>query len=110
MSDKDEQQQAGAQKHYDIEPGIRHIFKLREESAPRESWRPPPSSCSRSMPILRHQGSFRFSLARYQAVASHYHSVIVEVTPEPNPEDPRRWSCSLPHGWMIAEQYPRENP
>ena len=105
MSDKNEVAKKLADKHYDIEPGISRIFKWRGEPELEEvvgtpikllevNVDPPPSGI---MPLY-------FGPVPSSGIT--YPSVIVEVTPDEF-EKIVAHELKLPHGWVIAEEYPR---
>ena len=105
MSDKDEVAKKPALAHYDIEPGITRIFKLRDKLEFEESLSSPikllevnaDTPASGIMPLY---------FGPVPSSGIPYPSVIVEVTPDEF-ERLRMQQLKLPDGWTIDEEYPK---
>ncbi len=105
MSDKNEVAKKLAQKHYEIEPGITRIFKLRDK---------PEFEGLSSTPIklleinidTAPSGIMPLHFGPMPRSGIPYPSVIVEVTPAEF-ERIQVQDLKLPEGWTIDEEYPR---
>ena len=102
---KDDVAKKLAYAHFDIEPGITKIFKLRERPE-FESLATTPikllevNTCSSSSGVM----PLHFGPAPASGIP--YSSVIVEVTPDEY-EQIRAKALNLPEGWEIGEEIPR---
>jgi hypothetical protein len=107
VSDKDEVTRRLAHKHYDIEPGITRIFKLRDKPE-LESLSSAPIKLLEINSDTSPSGIMPLHFSPMPGSGIPYPSVIVEVTP--NEFDRiRLQELKLPDGWTIDEEYPREN-
>jgi len=103
VSDKDEVAKKLAHQHYDLEPGITRIFKLRDK---------PEFEGLSSTPIklleinidTAPSGIMPLHFGPVPGSGIPYPSVIVEVTPDEF-ERIKVQELKLPDGWTIDEEY-----
>jgi|SRR3954470_17377542 len=105
MIDKDEAAKVLARKHYQIEDGITHIFRLTDkvevEVRPAE-----PIKLLEVNAATVPSGVMPLHFGPAPASGVPFPSVIVEVTPAEF-EKIRRQELKLPQGWVIGEEIPR---
>ncbi len=104
MSDKDEVAKKLAHTHYDIEPGITRIFKLRDK-AERECLSSSPIKLLEINIDTAPSGIMPLYFGPVPGSGIPYASVIVEVTPDEF-ERIEAQELKLPEGWTIDEEYP----
>ena len=107
MSEKDEVAKKLAYKHYDIEPGITRIFKLRD----KPEFELMPSAPIKLLEINNDTaptGIMPLHFGPMPGSGIPFSSVIVEVTPDEF-ERITLQKLKLPEGWTIAEEYPKGN-
>ena len=107
MSDKDEVAKRLARKHYDIEPGITRIFKLRDKPE-LESLTSAPIKLLEINADSAPSGIMPLYFGPVPGSDIPYPTVIVEVTHDEF-DRIRLQELKLPDGWTIDEEYPREN-
>ena len=105
VSEKDEVAKRLALKHYDIEPGISRIFKLRDEPE-RENLASTPIKLLEVNVDTPPSGIMPLYFGPIPGSGIPYSSVIVEVTPDEF-ERIVAQELTLPNGWTIAEELPR---
>ena len=105
MSDKDEVAKNLARKHYDIEPGITRIFKLRDKPE-FEGLSSAPIKLLEVNVDTAPSGIMPLYFGPVPSSGIPYPSVIVEVTPDEFERIKER-ELALPEGWTIDEEYPR---
>jgi hypothetical protein len=107
VSDKDEVARKLAHKHYDIEPGIIRIFKLRDKPE-FESLSSAPIKLLEINVDTSSLGIMPLHFGPVPGSGIPYPSVIVEVTPDEF-ERIQLQELKLPDGWTIDEEYPKGN-
>ncbi len=107
MSDKDEVAKKLAHKHYDIEPGITRIFKLRDKPEFEELSSTPIKLLEVNVDTAP-SGIMPLYFGPVPSSGIPFPSVIVEVTPEEF-ERIKVHELELPEGWTIDEEYPKGN-
>jgi hypothetical protein len=105
VSDKDEVARILAHKHYDIEPGITRIFKLRDKPE-FESLAGAPIKLLEINADTAPAGIMPLHFGPVPGSGISYPSVIVEVTPDEFERIQSR-ELKLPDGWTIGEEYPK---
>jgi len=105
VSDKDEVAKKLAHKHYDIEPGITRIFKLRDKPE-FESLSSTPIKLLEINIDTAPSGIMPLHFGPVPGSGIPYSSVIVEVTPDEF-ERIKLQELKLPDGWTIDEEYPK---
>lgn len=105
MTDKDEAARVLARKHFQVEDGITHIFRLTDkievEVRPTE-----PIKLLEVNAATVPSGVMPLHFGPAPASGVPFPSVIVEVTPAEF-EKIRRQELQLPRGWAIGEEIPR---
>jgi len=94
-----------ARKHYDIEPGITRIFKLRDKPG-IESLSSTPIKLLEINVDTAPSGIMPLHFGPVPSSGIPYPSVIVEVTPAEF-EKIKVHELKLPEGWTIDVEYPR---
>ncbi len=107
MSDKDEVAKKLALKHFDIEPGITRIFKLRDKPE-FETLLSAPIKLLEINADTAPTGIMPLHFGPMPGSGIPYPSVIVEVTPNEF-EKIQSQELKLPDGWTIAEEFPKGN-
>jgi hypothetical protein len=105
VSDKDEVAKKLANKHYDIEPGITRIFKLRDRPE-LEGLSSAPIKLLEVNSDTAPSGIMPLHFGPMPGSGIPYPSVIVEVTPDEF-ERIKAHELKLPDGWTIDEEYPK---
>ena len=105
MSEKDEVAKRLADKHYDIEPGITRIFKLRDKPE-LESLSNAPIKLLEINIDTAPSGIMPLHFGPVPGSGIPFPSVIVEVTPDEF-EKIKLQEMTLPDGWSIDDEYPR---
>jgi hypothetical protein len=105
VSNKDEVAKKLAHKHYDIEPGITRIFKLRDKPE-FEGLASTPIKLLEVNVDTAPSGIMPLYFGPVPSSGIPYPSVIVEVTPEEF-ERIKVHELKLPEGWTIDEEYPK---
>jgi hypothetical protein len=105
VSHKDEVAKKLAHTHFDIEPGIKRIFKLRDKPE-FEGLSSSPIKLLEINADTPPSGIMPLYFGPVPSSGIPYPSVIVEVTPD---EFERLWvqELKLPDGWTIDEEYPK---
>jgi hypothetical protein len=107
VSEKDQVAKKLADKHFDLEPGITRIFKLRAEPALEEMSGTPIKLLEVNVDTPP-SGIMPLYFGPVPSSGINYPSVIVEVTPDEF-EKIQLHELKLPNGWMIGEEFPRES-
>jgi len=106
MSTKDDEAGALARKHYEIEPGITQILRIRRtddaEADPKE-----PIKLLEVNENTVASGILPISFAANPAADIHFPSLIVEITPDEFC-DIQNERLKLPDGWVLADEIPRQ--
>jgi len=105
VSDKDEVAKKLAHKHYDIEPGITRIFKLRDKPE-FEGLSSAPIKLLEIKIDTAPSGFMPLYFGPVPGSGIPYPSVILEVTPDEF-ERIKSQELKLPEGWTIDEEYPK---
>jgi hypothetical protein len=105
VSDKDEVAKNLAHKHYDIEPGITRIFKLRDKPELEGLSSSPIKLLEINVDTVA-SGIMPLYFGPVPASGIPYPSVIVEVTPDEF-ERIKAQELKLPDGWTLDEEYPK---
>jgi hypothetical protein len=105
VADKDEVAKKLAQTHYDIEPGITRIFKLRDKPE-FEGLSSSPIKLLEVNEDTAPSGIMPLYFGPVPSSGIPYSSVIVEVTPDEF-ERIEAQELKLPDGWTIDEEYPK---
>jgi hypothetical protein len=105
VADKDEVAKKLAHKHYDIEPGITRIFKLRDRPELEVLSNTPIKLLEVNVDTAP-SGIMPLYFGPVPNSGIPYPSVIVEVTPEEF-ERIKVHELKLPDGWTIDEEYPK---
>jgi hypothetical protein len=106
VATKDEEALQLAQKHYQIEGGVTHIFRLTDGAAEAH-----PAEPIKLLEVNENTVASGIMPIQFDAVPQsgiHYPSVIIEVTPEEYQRILRR-ELALPNGWRIDYEIPRPN-
>jgi hypothetical protein len=105
MSDRDEVAKKLAYKHYEIEPGITRIFKLRDKPE-FEGLSSTPIKLLEINTDTAPSGIMPLHFGPVPGSGIPYPSVIVEVTPDEF-ERIQLQELKLPDGWTIDTEYPK---
>ena len=105
MPTKEEEAIELAQKHYEVEEGMIHIFHLigtpEAEISPTE-----PIKLLEVNESTIPSGILPLHFGPLPSEGFHYHSVIVEITPEEY-QQVQTQELKLPNGWKIGDLIPR---
>ncbi len=102
---KDEAARELAKKHFEVEAGLTHIFRI--TGAPEAEVRPgEPIKLLEVNAATVPSGVMPLHFGPAPASGILYPSVIVEVTPEEF-EKIKSKELKLPRGWMIGEEFPK---
>jgi hypothetical protein len=104
---KDEEALQLAQKHYQIEGGVTHIFRLTGEVGIENQ----PAEPIKLLEVNQNTVASGIMPIQFDAVPQsgiHYPSVIIEVTPEEYQQILKR-ELLLPRGWRIGYEIPKPN-
>ena len=104
MFNKDEEAQRLAEAHYQIEPGMREIYRLKGEPDLEVTTDEPIKLLEVNENTIA-SGVMPLSFAPSPADNVHFPTVVVEVTPDEF-QQIRSNQLQLPHGWRIAELLP----
>jgi hypothetical protein len=105
MTTKDEEARKLAEAHYEVEPGMTHVFRLIGDIHAETRAEEPIKLLEvneKSVPV----GIMPLGFGPAPAHGIHYPSIIVEVTPEEF-EKIRADELTLPHGWTVGDLYER---
>ncbi|MBW3595701.1 MAG: hypothetical protein KY475_00335 [Planctomycetes bacterium] len=103
MPEKDEEAREMALKHFELEEGMRRIFRLTgsDECQPTE-----PIKLLEVNDYTVPSGIMPIQFGPAPASGVHFPSIILEVTPDEF-EDIQADRLPLPHGWQIGEEFLR---
>jgi hypothetical protein len=105
LANKDEVAKELARKHYDIEPGITRIFKLRDKPELEDLSGAPIKLLEVNVDTAP-SGIMPLYFGPVPSSGIPYPSVILEVTPDEF-ERIKLQELKLPEGWTIDEEYPK---
>ena len=104
---KDEEALQLAQKHFQIEGGVTHIFRLTDEVGVEVH----PAEPIKLLEVNENTVASGIMPLQFDAVPQsgiHYPSVIIEITPEEYQKILTR-ELLLPRGWKIGYEIPKPN-
>ena len=105
MPTKEEETIVLARKHYEVEEGMTHIYRLigtpEAETDPSE-----PIKLLEVNESTIPSGILPLRFGPLAAAGIHYHSVIVEITPAEY-QQVQTQELKLPNGWKIGDLIPR---
>ncbi len=107
MSDRENVAKWLAGKHYEIEPGITHIFKILDKPEIEML----PTAPIKLLEVNTDTPAAGIMPLHFGGVPGSpipYPSVIVEITPEEF-EQVKARELQLPEGWTVGEEYPKGN-
>lgn len=105
MPTKEEAAQSLAVMHYEVEPGLTHVFRIAGTADMEFN----PAEPIKLLEVNEHtvpSGILPIQFGPSPAAGLHYSSVIVEVTPEEFSLIEAK-KLPLPHGWQVGELIPR---
>ena len=105
MQTKDEEAKYLAEAHYQIDSGMRQVFRvIGPDDAEREPTEPIKLLEVNESTIP--SGIMPLGFGPLPASGLHYPSIIIEITPEEFAKI-RSQEWSLPHGWQVGDLIPR---
>jgi hypothetical protein len=105
MQTKDEEAKELAEKHYQVEAGLTHVFRI-TGTAEAEVKTTKPIKLLEVNKYTVPSGIMPIQFAPYPAAGLHYPSVILEVTPDEF-RMIQKEELKLPNGWMVGDLIPR---
>jgi hypothetical protein len=105
---KDEEARDLARRHYEVEAGLIHVFRIAGDQAV-EFRSDEPIKLLEVNEYTVPSGIMPIQFGPSPASGVHYPSVIVEVTPDEY-ERIRTGEMKLPNGWTIGEEIPKAPP
>jgi hypothetical protein len=107
MPAKDEEARSLARMHYQVEPGLTHVYRVTGTSE-AEDMRGEPIKLLEVNRNTVPSGILPIQFGPSPAAGLNFSSIIVEVTPEEFQKiQDREWI--LPNGWKVAELIPRSD-
>jgi hypothetical protein len=108
MLTKDQEAKALAEKHYQVEAGLTHVFRLIKTPEAEAS----PTEPIKLLEVNEHtvpSGILPIRFGPSPAAGLHFPSVILEVTPDEYQKIQAN-ELRLPDGWVVGELIPRPCP
>jgi hypothetical protein len=105
MPSKDEEAKTLAEKHYEVETGLTHVFRITASSDIEVS----PNEPIKLLEVNENtvpSGILPIQFGPAPAVGLHFSSIILEVTPDEF-EKIQADELKLPAGWVVGELIPR---
>jgi len=105
MPTKEEEAKALAEKHYQVEAGMTHVFRV-TGSAEAEVRPTEPIKLLEVNENTVPSGIMPLQFGPSPAAGLHYSSIILEVTPDEY-QKIQTEELTLPHGWKVGDLIPK---